>query len=477
MSNLKKNIFYNIIYQVLLLIIPLIVTPYISRVIGVEGVGVYSYTYSIIQYCVLFIMLGLNNYGNRTIAKNNHDKEKLSKNFWNIYYMQIICFLVVSIFFVIFFIFGVKEYRLIFLIEYIFIFSSAFDINWFFFGIEKFKKIVIRNLVFRAIALAAIFIFVKNSNDLVIYVLIMALANFFTNIILWPYIFKNLNFVSPNTKEIKKHFKKNIVLFIPVLAISVYNIMDKIMIGRFVGVQDVGLYESAEKIINIPLNIMTAVGTVMMPRISNLLSRKKEDKVKQLTRQTFIVLMFFAFPMMFGLFGIADSLVLLYLGDAFGGSIIFVKLLCIIIFFKILGNIVRTQLLIPYEKDGIYIRSVIGGAIINFILNIVLILSCGAIGAVIGTICAEAFVSFYQVFSIKEDINIKLALKEVSPFFFTSIIMFVVIMFIKLLGINNLFVICILQVVSGGLVYALLNIKYIMNNFVPILAKKIKKTR
>ena len=472
MSSLKKNVIYNTFYQVLLLVIPLIVMPYISRVLGVDGIGIYSYTYSVIQYFMLFIMLGLNNYGNRMIAKSKNDKGKLSDNFWNIYYMQIICFVLVSIIFIIFLIIGAEEYRTIFIIEYIFIASAAFDINWFFFGVEKFKKIVIRNLVFKLIALLSIFVFVNSSDDLIVYILIMALSSFLTNIILWPYVFRKLSFILPNFKKIKKHFKGNLLLFIPVLAISVYNIMDKIMIGGFTDVQNVGLYESAEKIINVPLNIITAVGTVMMPRISSLLSDKKENEARELTKKTFSVLMFLAFPMALGLFGVADNLVILYLGEAFSGSIVFVKLFCIIIIFKIIGNIVRTQHLIPYEKDKIYIKSVVGGAILNFVLNIVLIITYGAIGAVISTICAETFVACYQVFAIRKNIDIKCALKEATPFLLTSVVMLVFVILISFSNNNNPFVVCIIQVIAGIIIYALLNIKYMKSTFIPLLMKR-----
>ena len=466
MINLRKNIIYNIVYQILLLIIPLITTPYIARVVGVNGVGIYSYTYSIIQYFVLFIMLGLNNYGNRAIAKSNNDINKMSDTFWNIYYMQIICFTVVTIMFIVFMIFTSGTYKNILIIEYVFIVAAAFDINWFFFGMEKFKIIVIRNLVIKTITLFSIFLLVKKADDLIIYVIIMSVSTFISNIVLWPHIFKNLIIKKPNLKQIIKHFKGNIILFIPVIAISVYNIMDKIMIGYLVNVYNVGLYENAEKIVNIPLNIITSVGTVMMPRVSNLLSNGKINDLKRITKRTFIVLMFFTFPMMFGLIGISNNLVLIYLGNDFKGSITFVKLLCIIIFFKVLGNIIRTQYLIPYEKDKIYIKSVIFGAIINIILNVLLIFRYGAIGAVIGTICAEVFVSVFQLISIQSEFDLKKIFIQTIPFFVSSLIMFVIVCLINYMQIDSILIKIFVQVFIGCFIYIILNIKFIKNNYI-----------
>ena len=97
MNDLKKNFFYNVAYQVLILILPLITTPYISRVLGADGIGIYSYTYSIAYTFALVMLLGINNYGNRTIAQYRENKEQVSKKFWGIYCIQFIMSAIVII--------------------------------------------------------------------------------------------------------------------------------------------------------------------------------------------------------------------------------------------------------------------------------------------------------------------------------------------------------------------------------------------
>ena len=147
MSKLAKNFIYNIIYQVLILILPLISAPYISRILGAEGIGTYSYTYSIVSYFVMFAMLGINNYGNRLIAQTRDDKEKLSINFWSLYILEFIITAIVLIAYIIFITFIIKEDKLMYILQFGYILSSFFDINWFFFGIEEFKITVTRNTI------------------------------------------------------------------------------------------------------------------------------------------------------------------------------------------------------------------------------------------------------------------------------------------------------------------------------------------
>ena len=140
MHSPKKNFIYNIIYQILILIIPLITAPYLSRVVGAEGVGTYSYTYSIVYYFMLLTLLGVNNYGNRSIAKVRDDKKKLSKTFWSIYFFQLVMGIVMLILYLLYIYLFDNQYRLIALIQTLFIVSSILDINWLFFGLEEFKK-------------------------------------------------------------------------------------------------------------------------------------------------------------------------------------------------------------------------------------------------------------------------------------------------------------------------------------------------
>ena len=183
--SIKKNLTYNITYQVFQMIIPLITVPYVSRILGVEGVGIYSYTQSIASYFILFAMLGLNNYGNRTIAIVRDDKTKLSTTFWSIYAIQLIASILVFSVYVVFLINTQHMFQSIFLAQLVFVASAFLDINWFFFGLEEFRITVTRNVVIKIITTISIFIFVDTADDLITYVLLMAFGTFISQFILW----------------------------------------------------------------------------------------------------------------------------------------------------------------------------------------------------------------------------------------------------------------------------------------------------
>ena len=315
MSSLKKNFLYSAIYQVLGLIVPLILTPYVSRVLGPEGVGTYSYTYSVVYYFMLVALLGMQYYGNRSVAKVRDDRKKLSKTLWEIYRLQLFVTIIVILIYIAF-IFMNNNYRLYYFIEILYVISVGFDINWLYSGLEKFKFTVTRSAIVKVLSAILIFCFVRNSNDLWIYILILSASTLLNQIVLWPTLFKYVDFCKTKFSESLKHLKPTCILFIPVLAFSIYNVMDKIMIGMLASPTEVGYYENAEKIINIPFYIVSALGTVTLPRIANLNSENEKniEKIKNIIEKSIVYILFLLIPIMFGIFAVADYLVPLYLG-------------------------------------------------------------------------------------------------------------------------------------------------------------------
>ena len=153
MKSLKKNFIYNLIYQILIFIFPLITVPYLSRVLGTSGIGTYSYTYSIVNYFMLITLLGINNYGNRLVAKVRDDKEKLSKTFISIYSIQLISGLIMILLYIVYMFFINSKYQMISWIQMIYIISAILDINWFFYGLEEFKFTIMRSSIVKIISL------------------------------------------------------------------------------------------------------------------------------------------------------------------------------------------------------------------------------------------------------------------------------------------------------------------------------------
>ena len=472
MNNIKKNLVYNIIYQIMILIIPLIMAPYLSRTIAAKGVGIYSYTYSIVYYFMLICLLGVNNYGNRSIAKVRDDKKELSKTFWSIYFLQLIMGILMLIIYFIYVFISNSEYKYIAIIQALYIVSSILDINWFYFGLEEFKVTITRNSIVKIGTIVLIFIFVKSYNDLWKYVLIMSGTTVFSQLILWFLLKKKVSFIKVKYKDIVKHLKPNLVLFIPVIAISLYKIMDKIMLGKISDVTEVGFYENAEKITQVPMALISALGTVMLPRMSNIIAKGENDKVKNYISKSLSFIQFLSFAMCFGLIAIGYNFAPIFFGKEFQKSGILIMLLAITIPFLAFANVIRTQYLIPKEKDRIYIKSVIYGAIINLIMNFIFIPKYKSIGACFGTIAAEIMVMFYQSFSISNEIEILDYIKKSMPFLLKAVFMFIIVYPLNLLKMSEMKRL-VLQIALGACIYMLLNIKYI-NSIVNIKRKLFK---
>ncbi|MFQ7823131.1 oligosaccharide flippase family protein [Clostridium sp.] len=472
--SIKKNFIYNFSYQILTMILPLITTPYIARVIGPEGVGVQSYTLSIANYFVLFAMLGINNHGNRSIAMVRGNKEKLNKTFISIYFVQFTMSILMILIYLIYIIFIAKENKVIFIIQAIYIISALLDINWFFFGMEQFKLTVVRNIVIKLASVVSIFIFVRNSNDLYLYSLILALGTLISQCILWKYLNKYISFVKVSKEEILVQVKPILILFIPVIAVSIYKIMDKIMLGSMSSMTQVGFFENSEKIMNIPLGVITALGTVMLPKMSNLYAIGNEKEGNKYIGLSLEFVMFISVGAMFGLIGVSPILIPIFLGDKFIECINIVSIMSITIVFLAWANVVRTQYLIPKKKDKIYIISTIIGAIINLLMNLLLIKKYGAVGATIGTIFAESSVCIYQSIMVRKELNMSLYLKKVLFYMAPGIIMCVV---IRILG-NTLGVSILtgsIQIIVGGTIYVVLSLIYMILIKNEIMINTIKK--
>lgn len=475
MNSIKKNFIYNFTYQILLIILPLITAPYISRILGSEGIGLYSYTYSVAYYFMIFAKLGLDNYGNRSIAQSRDDKVLLSKTFWSIYGMQVITSGMVIVVYLVYALFFEKNHTIA-IIQGCYVISSLLDINWFFFGIEEFKLTVMRNAIIKLIVILCIFIFIKSKSDLMLYIFIMAGGVLLSQIILWNFLIKHVVFIKPTWKDIKKHFKPNAILFIPIIVVSFYKIMDKIILADISSMSELGFYENSEKIINLFMSAITALGTVMLPRMSNLVISGDKVNEKIMIEKSMIFIMLLSSAFMFGIAGIAPVLAPIFFGNEFIKCGLLISLLSIIIIFISWANVIRTQYVIPHSKDNIYIITSIAGSIVNFIFIYLLIPSMGAMGAVIGTIIAEATVCISQTFMVRKEIDIKKYLKNSYMFIVFGMIMFLIVRLIgrlKPISVSLLLV----QILVGTAAYIIMVFIYclktkstlITNNFKPII--------
>lgn len=471
-----KNFIYNFTYQILLVILPLITAPYVNRVLGAQKVGEYLYANSISYYFVLAIMLGLNNYGTRSIAIVRDDKEELSKTFISIYLLQFILAIIFLVSYIIY-IYKFKQGNIVFLLQTFYVLSAMFDINWFFFGIEKFKLTVTRNIIIKVMASIMIFLFVRTVEDIGKYTLILSLSILISQLSLWVFLKKYIKIKYISINDVLKHIKPNIILFIPTIAVSIYRVMDKVMVGYLGDVYQVAYYENAEKLIMVSLGFINSLGAVMIPVISNKISRGDTKGLNKYFSLSMQVVVMVISGMAFGLAGISNEFIPIFYGKEFYATINILKILSISMFFIGWANVIRTQYLIPNKKDKQYTKSVCIGAITNFTLNIIFITRIGVLGAAIATIFTEAFVAIIQTFIIRKEINILNIIKKSSIYIPIGFIMYWI---IRIIGKNmgDYIGVVFIQIVTGGVFYLISTLIYLYltkNEILFIVKNKINK--
>lgn len=425
-TRLKKNLALQILYEFAVLIVPLVTTPYISKVLGPTLIGENSYMVTICNYFTIFAMLGLNNFGSRTISRIKYNQEELDKSFSSIFYSHLLISIIVLLSYFLFLIFFSSDVKNLYYIGILYILSSLLDINWFFWGIEKFNITIIRNLIIKIVSIFFVFGFVRNQNDLWIYALILALSLFLSNLSLWFIVPKYARFVKVPLQMIFTNFKGLLILFIPVIAVSVYRYMDKLMLGLLSTKTEVGFYEQTEKLINMGVGLVTAIGTVMLPRCSALFSEGKDDSAIQLIRTSNFFSGFASIAISAGLISVSKSLANVYLGNGFESCASLITCLSITIPIMAYANVIRTHYLVPKNMDFAFLLSAILGAVTNVILNIILIPIYGALGAIFGTIGAEFVVLLVQIISVWHKLPILAMALEYLPFLFIGLIMILV---------------------------------------------------
>ncbi len=421
-----KNYIYNTLYEVVRLLAPLITTPYISRVLGATGVGAYSYTQSIATYFVLIGAVGTNLYGQREVAYVQNNTEKATETFWEIEIFRFITSLACTIAF--FVIFGNDPiYGVLYRILSLEVLATAFDISWFFMGMENFKVTVIRNTIIKLIGIVLVFLLVRKPEDVPLYTVCMTIPILIGNISLWFNMKKYL--VKPRAggaKFILKRIKPILNLFLPQVAVEVYTVLDKTMIGIFgTDIDQVGFYTSAQKIVKIVLMIVTSLGTVMLSAMSAAFAEgRKEDIIKSI-RIAFRFVFMLAFALMFGIMGISRKFVPVFFGQGYDQVVPLLIIISPILVIIGMSNVIGRQYLLPTKQQGAYTASIITGACINFLLNIILIRKFNAIGASIATVIAELGVTGSQIWSVRKQLPLKKCLNPIFRYFSLGLVMLI----------------------------------------------------
>ena len=432
-KSITRNYIYNMIYQVLILVLPLVTTPYLSRVLGAEGIGIYGYTYAVVTYFILFGSLGVAMYGQREIAYAQENIEARKKTFIEIVLFRFVTIAIATVFYYFFFIKG-AEYQIYYQILLLELIAAAFDISWFFQGMEEFKRTVTRNVLVRICSVSLVFILVKTKEDLAKFTLIYSLADLIGNLSLWLYVPKYVKGVKVKNINAFRHLPQIILLFIPQIANQIYKILDTTMIGALVADKaETGYYEQGQKVIRLLLTVVTSLGVVMVPRMASTFMSGDNEKIKAYLKMSFRFVFFLAFPIMFGITSIAASFVPVFFGEGYDKVVILISIISPILLLMGMANVLGTQYLLPTKRQKEYTISVLIGLIVNFILNYILIKQYASIGASIATVISELVVVVIQYQYIKKDINFKTLLNLAWKYLVAGLTMFAVCFGVRLI--------------------------------------------
>lgn len=401
-----KNYAYNLSYQLLVIILPIITTPYVTRVFSSDDLGTYGYFNSIVTYFILLATLGIANYGTKVIS--GHRKE-IEKNFWGIYTLQLGA-TVLSLT-----LYGLLCLTLLIMqnpVAYILglsLVSKGLDISWLFQGLEDFRKITVRNITVKLVGVISIFLFVKSADDLYLYVFLLTIFELLGQLSMWLPAREFIGRPHFDLEYAKHHLKPVILLFLPQVAISLYVTLDRTMLGALASTKDVGIYDQALKLVNILLTLVTSLGSVMLPRVANLLATGDHRAVNKMHELSFLIYNLVIFPIIAGMLIVNGDFVQFFLGKDFQDARFAIAIMIFRMFFIGWTNIMGIQILIPHNKNKEFMISTTVPAIISVGLNLLFLPKFGYIGAAIVSVLTEAFVWGIQLFftrSYLKDISV-----------------------------------------------------------------------
>lgn len=427
-SSNRVNFFFNTAYQVFAVLAPLITAPYISRVLGAEGIGQCSYSYSIVSYFVLLATFGSTIYGQREVSYCMNDQKGRSVAFWNVLSVRLLfSILLLALYFSVLFTFNITTNRTLFCIQSLYIVNVAIDVTWYFQGRALFVPITIRNTLIRILSIVAIFLFVKNENDVFVYAFILGFSATVSAIVTLPLLSREIQTVSLSSIKVLQTIKGCFPLFVPTIAIQIYTVMDKTMIGVFsvTGVEN-GYYEEAERMVKITIILITSLSTVLAPKIADAYKRCDEEMIMSYLKTLISYVFIVGIPVCLGLISISQSFIPFFLGPGFDKCVPLMRILAPIVLFIGFSNAIGTTFLIQTHRQDVVNVSVVIGAVINLLLNLILIRLFLSIGAAISSVIAECCVFLYQLSFVKKKYNIHYLFEGNGKYVLSGIIMFII---------------------------------------------------
>lgn len=482
-SSVRKNFILNSVLSLSNTLFSLITFIYVSRILGPSGTGAVSFANSVIGYFMIIAQLGIPTYGIRACARIRDDREKITKLAHEIFFLNMMTTILAYIFFGIAMCFvpEMQDEKTLFVIVSMSMILSAIGVEWLYIALEQFKYITIRSLVFKILSIIAMFLLVRAESDYVIYGAISVFAGSAASVLNFVHARKFVNFKWLGSYNLKQHLKPVFVFFAMACATTIYTNLDIGMLGFMKGDTDTGYYNAAIRIKGILIGIVNALGGVLLPRASYYLEKGMEEEFKYLGRKALNFTLLASVPVCVYFIMYAKEGIYLLSGELYTGSIIPMQIIMPTVLLIGITTILGFQILTPMGKEKFVLYSVIIGAVVDLVINLILIPEMGASGAALGTLAAEFIVLVFQLIVLRRSVRLLFGDIKYLKILIAVIIAVVVSLWVKILPLGNFLLLVISAILFFAAYYFMLRVlkepfvREISSQMKDLIKKKLKK--
>ena len=477
MSSIKQNFIFNALLSLSQVVFPIITFPYVARIILPTGIGEVTIVESVCRYIMLFSALGIPIYGVREIAKVKNEKVKLNKLFSELIIIHFVITIFILLLFILFIYLTPIFHNKIefYLLGFFMILSNVFVIEWYFQGIGQFKFITLRNLLVKSILTVVVFIVIKEKNDVYAYFSIIVVTSVINAAINFIYALRTVDLdFTININSIRRHLRPLFYIFSSIAFISIYTLLDTLMLGFMTSERAVGLYTTGLKVSKIPIMFIAALGVVLIPKLSEYYHEGRLDLFVSLINKSIKFVITFSIPTVFLIISLSDQIIYIFAGSNFMESSSVLRTLSLLSMLIGLSNIFGLQILTPMGKDKYLTFSVLIGMVISLCLNLIFIPIYKEQGAALSNIIAEVAVTIATIFFANKFIKLIIDWKFIFKVAFSSIPLFFVRFFVSKFILNDMMLIVITLFLSV-LYFVFIQLFFVKNEMFFELKNKILK--
>ena len=456
-KSVKVNFIMNMILTASTFIFPLITLPYITRVLSVEGVGKVNVATSIAQYFSMVAMLGVPTYGIRACAQVRDDREKLTKTVQEILLLNLLIsvFVYAAYFVAIWKVPKIHNDAALYWIMSSTIIFNVIGVEWLYKGLEQYTYITVRSIIFKAIGLVLMFLFVRHQGDYVIYGAISIVATVGSNFLNFINLRKYVNLRPVGHYDLKHHFKEVMIFFAMAAATTIYTNLDNVMLGFLKNETQAGYYGTSIKIKGLLVSFVTALSTVLLPRVSYYIERGMKEEFKRVSRKALHFVVLLALPVTVYFILYSRESIFLLASKTYENSIIPMQIIMPTVLLIGLTNVLGLQIMVPIGKEKMVFYSVLAGGIADFVANMIFIPTMSEAGAALGTLIAETVVLIVQLIVLRDWIRDLFSEVQWVKACVSTAVAGVACYGVKALNLSN-FIALVISVCVFGAVYAVL---------------------